>query len=716
MFQSVFVFTLVLGLASSMVVPPSHPILHPDRGHPILKKTPPPTMLKSSAGNVTAPLTMDPSCFAILEMLPLSGNQQAFGAGIFGDVGNVDYCQLLQGHTCGVYLEFMCVEDGPNGTIGKQYIVPKNAMWCTQVLYPATGVCAPTTCKSQDIATFANQYVYGPGTEGGQKAQPAWKSACQAASLSQCNLTKSYFVLNVKCEDEEESMWNKSDSVAVFSVFISLLGLTVLSTLIAAAYRWKRLQLKKRMSLLPTTHHDAQLQLFSALEEQNGEEGYDVSHLEKSASYFDAYSAIQTLFSHRPIPTNFLNGIRSISMFWVIFGHSVFFPLLAPGAFSNQSNYLMNWLGTARSLFLFSAYYAVDTFFFISGFLFTYLYIKKAPPLKAIPMMYLHRVLRLTPCMAMVMLLTWKVVPYMASGPFAISLRDNPEFPGNCDETWFDVLSFVSSLLPQKAEHINRVSCMGWYWFLSVDMVYFVISPWILFLIVHPNFNVRGVGWGVLISTHITCIVLASTNHVMSTPINMVHYMRPYFRASPYIFGIYAGWILHREDAKAWFAANLIRRMSLYTVAAACLTLCGWYSWNQSYRGYAKIDVLSGELNKLENFVYFFCWGGGLSLITILWSTDEDRNNAISAFLSHPVWTVLGKLSFGAYLIHPSVIVVSIANDWNLPTFTSAWLIVHFSAFLVLSYLCSLILYLTLERPMEKLNELLTSSSSKKHK
>ncbi len=63
---------------------------------------------------------------------------------------------------------------------------------------------------------------------------------------------------------------------------------------------------------------------------------------------------------------SFLNGIRVISLFWIILGHSFVFQLIV----SDNILYILDNLQNSYGIqLLIGAIFGVDTFFFISGFL-----------------------------------------------------------------------------------------------------------------------------------------------------------------------------------------------------------------------------------------------------------------------------------------------------------------------------------------------------------
>ena len=71
-----------------------------------------------------------------------------------------------------------------------------------------------------------------------------------------------------------------------------------------------------------------------------------------------------------------LDGVRVLSIMWVIFGHSYVFSLSVA---RNQSEIITDY--TQQFLFttVTSGLFAVDTFFFLSAFLAGYIFLRKYP-------------------------------------------------------------------------------------------------------------------------------------------------------------------------------------------------------------------------------------------------------------------------------------------------------------------------------------------------
>ena len=109
------------------------------------------------------------------------------------------------------------------------------------------------------------------------------------------------------------------------------------------------------------------------------------------------------------------NGIRVISMYYVILGHT-------PSAIGMVPNLNLSGMKTIPqtwwSIYFAIGFYSVDVFFFISSFLAKYLMISKFQGKRIfnIGMVYLHRLIRLVPSLLLFMGLFIAILPLTGSG------------------------------------------------------------------------------------------------------------------------------------------------------------------------------------------------------------------------------------------------------------------------------------------------------------
>ena len=147
-------------------------------------------------------------------------------------------------------------------------------------------------------------------------------------------------------------------------------------------------------------------------------------------------------------PTNAItsiNGIRVISMCWVILGHTLVWAL--------EYNVLANVkevIDTVPKQFLYqllvNATFSVDDFFLLSGLLVSYLTTKELERSKGnfpIVFFYLHRLLRLSPAYYFILFFNFKLLPYVGSGP----LWYLPDVD-RCEKYWWTSTLYINNFYP----------------------------------------------------------------------------------------------------------------------------------------------------------------------------------------------------------------------------------------------------------------------------
>ena len=114
---------------------------------------------------------------------------------------------------------------------------------------------------------------------------------------------------------------------------------------------------------------------------------------------------------------NIFNGVRVISMCWIVYGHEYNARMrIATNLASIEDTLSSNW-----TVFVLAGVYSVDIFFFMSGFFFSYIFLGKLNKLRFNIVTYIqtiiHRVYRILPLYAMILLLMYRVLPFVGSGP-----------------------------------------------------------------------------------------------------------------------------------------------------------------------------------------------------------------------------------------------------------------------------------------------------------
>merc|ERR1719379_1337189 len=122
----------------------------------------------------------------------------------------------------------------------------------------------------------------------------------------------------------------------------------------------------------------------------------------------------------------------------------------------------------------------VDTFFYLSGLLLSFLTLKELQrnnrnmSVHNIVSGILMRYLRLTPSLALVMIVYYKIWVYLGFGPFAVRFQQS--INQRCDGSWWSELLYTMNFVPFDSDKV----CMGWTWYLGDDMIFVIITMFIL--------------------------------------------------------------------------------------------------------------------------------------------------------------------------------------------------------------------------------------------
>ncbi|XP_052816398.1 nose resistant to fluoxetine protein 6-like [Mya arenaria] len=421
--------------------------------------------------------------------------------------------------------------------------------------------------------------------------------------------------------------------------------------------------------------------------------------LEKICLAFSAYSnGVKILSTVQGAGSlGALNGIRFLSMAWVILGHTYFF---ASGVDANLGMYFYDELQNPSFSAVVYASVSVDSFFTLSGVLVAYLTLrelKKVDGVKGLNwfMFYFHRFWRLTPPYMLVIMVGTVLLPYIVSGPF----WNGGEFPnmGGCRKYWWTNLIYVNNYV------IDDETCMGWSWYLANDMQFYIISPLILLPLFYNVF--AGAACGVVfIAASTAAIWVVDVNHEYSAQAALPFapppkdanftknlYVPSYTRIGPYVLGLFAGYLLYKTSCKLRIpkAINILGWFLSFSLI--CTVIYSPYTDGQSH-------MLS--IKESAAYFSFHRTGWGLAMSWIIVSCCTGHGGWINELLSWSGFIPLSRLTYCAYLIHPLIMTTFYMCRRELTYFTQFELIYLFLGHMTMTYGLSFIVSLVFEAPM----------------
>ncbi|XP_061188236.1 nose resistant to fluoxetine protein 6-like [Saccostrea echinata] len=589
--------------------------------------------------------------------------------------------------------------------------LPKSALTSSSL---QIGTCLPKSCSTQDTTILANLLL---------KSLP----------LGNISLSASF----ATCPPTPDEVPYETKDIAMI-VLMSVLGFIIVA---GTAYEIIAIEIPKFVNSRKETHNDT----FPTTVDKNGTTNGNIYTLKGSAESppafndktvniqmskekkgdtrekkniitrillaFSVYSNGKKILStSQPKGTlSAVNGIRFLSMSWVILGHTLGTGI---GVSRNAAKYGQEFLQRASSQAIANALVSVDTFFVLSGLLTTYLLLKEMKKSKGRInwfLFYFHRYWRLTPMYMLVIGLYTTLLNHVIFGPLRPSVS-----PGTkCDEYWWMNLLYINNFV-DKPEDL----CLAWSWYLNNDMQFYVLSP----LMIVPLFFKELIGVIIsvafLLAVTIASGVISFVYKMPPTPVGggdastdpshyfALYYMRPYCRMGPYVCGVLTGYILYKTKNKC--RINIYLNFFGWAIATscACAVLYGLYG---ALKG---DDLLNVEESAVYNALHRSVWGA--AVCWVIFACATGNGGFINTILSWKVFVPLSRLSYAAYLIH-LIIIYAYFLSRRMPIYmTDLELVYLFLSNLVVSYGAAFVVSLLFESPFMALEKVIFPSRNRK--
>ncbi|KAJ8922562.1 hypothetical protein NQ315_007592 [Exocentrus adspersus] len=339
------------------------------------------------------------------------------------------------------------------------------------------------------------------------------------------------------------------------------------------------------------------------------------------------------------------NGLRVVSMMWIVIGHEM---AMIPFISINNVHRVNDWQNHMYAFYIASAQLAVDTFFFMSGFLLAFQYLKgKTRSLKeqilSVPYMIVHRYLRLTPALLMTYLLIISILVHLGSGPTWPLFID--EFNEQCRNHWLPFFLYI-----QNYYNYNDV-CLVPTWYLSADMQMFLASPLVL-IPLSLQLKKRGLK---IVMAELFAFNLFWTILPLVIKLVFRDYENGYdthSRLINYFTGVMLG----------VFMRSTIDKSFLYMVNEENRRVINFITWPIILVSMLAIVLGKQAVDMTSNYVaisVFYslmrpAWCIGLSWI--VYSCHYGHGGFVNWILSRPMFQVIGRLTYCTFLLHVLVI------------------------------------------------------------
>jgi peptidoglycan/LPS O-acetylase OafA/YrhL len=295
----------------------------------------------------------------------------------------------------------------------------------------------------------------------------------------------------------------------------------------------------------------------------------------------------------------------------------------------------------------------------------------------------------------------WFVEPMIAEGP--MGYRYLHEQLKCTNYGWANFL-FINNFVPQ----IYGAQCMGWAWYLAVDMqMFIVLGPLLVYLFLRIH---RYWVFVLLVVVPLSCIPIAYSMYwsfyipymgvLSGLDYNTLVYGKPYARAIPFLFGLAFGAHLSRNAKYGPMQISPILVWCLHALAAASFVFC---MLGHLYLIIETPGIPPTLTYKVWNVVYSTLYGPVWSLF-LIWFIYSCYHGLIPRLVLGPLswrlWTVIGRLGFSIYLVHPIILHWREYRRVQLIEFNLVWYIDNFLALFISSTILAFLVYITLERPL----------------
>lgn len=518
------------------------------------------------------------------------------------------------------------------------------------------GTCLPSSCDAKDIGIFLESFLQKPVN----------------VDEKMCQITKHDIAIT-------------KEMIIYASVVMFFVALTMMSTF----YHIYQLYANQNEQKKPCI--DTALKAFSIIEnlKKLGQCGKDQMGL------------------------NAINGIKALAMLFILGGHALSFIYSGP---VYNSGFMADNLQKVQYAVLTNSLLFVDIFLFLSGFLFCRILLIELERRRGnvnVAILYIGRYIRLTPSYMAVIgfYMTWFSV--MGSGPIwqkTIGLEQE-----RCQQSWWLNILYVNNYFGTDQ------LCMFQSWYLSVDTQLFFFAPIAIFFL-HKS---RRFGFQFLLIvlaisiaipftvTYInnldpTLMVYADEVQDFATnPFYIGSYIKTHMRATDYVIGILAGFIVHSMQEKG--TKILKTYVTMLSVAAIVVGTLSMFSITRFY---------ASSFTVLESATYaaFHKVGWGLCIGWLVVAVTTGHATRLQKFLGCRFFAPISRLTYCAYLCN-GIVELYHANDLRFPHYLSKINMFHKATMHSIdTFALALIVCLLFESPIHALERILFKTFSKPSK
>ncbi|XP_055846324.1 nose resistant to fluoxetine protein 6-like [Episyrphus balteatus] len=381
------------------------------------------------------------------------------------------------------------------------------------------------------------------------------------------------------------------------------------------------------------------------------------------------------------------NGLRVLSTLWIMNHHMYANIYGTPMINEVESGQFQKTVGF---MFFITAPMSVDTFFFIGGCLVAWTGFRdldKSNGKINVFMNIVHRYIRLTPVVAIGLLLQLGIHSLLFTGPFKYIAQTK------CDGTnWWPILLYIQNY------YFPTVRCYEESWYLAVDFHLYALSP----LILIPMWK-----WGKKFIPVVCALIAASVAWVfavfimsdftgMFIGINQgeweMTYVPTHTRCAPWLMGFVFGYFIHYHRQSNFRISGITQLLLWIGSLGTLLSIVLLPYFPSMIYGSSVFQASMYEGLKRVGWATALTW--------ISFSCYYGLGGFIDAFLSHPFWQPLSRLTYALYLTHMAIEKLHFGSARTPIYFTPYNQFLYFWSAFGISLLLSIYITLAFESPI----------------
>jgi peptidoglycan/LPS O-acetylase OafA/YrhL len=507
-----------------------------------------------------------------------------------------------------------------------------------------------------------------------------------------------------------------------FTIVISITILFIVLSLVAWFYKVKP---KRRSTVIYDIHEERRSNLgFIENESHRNSMLHNKTQLEKIFEYFDFERNSTKLFTIRSgndkahESLKIFDGVRFLSTCWVVFGHAFVFPLVV--GLKNITD-LQEFVKTFKFSFVISGFYAVDVFFYMSGFMLCFglqKYMNRnINKFKVFGLALLNRYLRLLPLYLFILLGVTYLIPFISDGPAYSKLE---LINIGCAKNFWHNLLYFNNLVNYAIDE----SCAGHTWYLANDMQFYVVSL-AIFVFLNNYRLIRELIFATIFIgsnayqmyfSYIKNYTFLDMSH--TSPDNMTFfndfYIKPWMRITPFILGLYfCEFFLqspvylkdhNKEQSHEESNFSLIRKINKILIKSNILCLIvfilallmiNYAVFINYYINNYEFDIIWHAFFITFNKLFFVFGLGCLIHLTFL-----GKINFIYSILTIKPFSIFSRLTYGIYLFHIYVLLVVVLSSPSLLYLKFGDFVFLTTGYIIFSMLISYFFTILFESPV----------------